>query len=57
MLLFYGLLLRLIGLIMLMNPKVFWAVFEKRKFEDADKASNLYIWSTRFGDMMYIAIA
>jgi len=52
MLLVYGIILGIIGLIMLIKPHAIWSITEKWKSYNATESSNLYIYSIRFGGIM-----
>ncbi len=44
----------LVGLIMISKPNVFWLITESWKSNDATEPSPFYIWSTRFGGVMFL---
>lgn len=52
--LFIGIILILFGLLMLINPSIIWRATEQWKSDAADRPSDLYIKSTRFGGIMFI---
>jgi uncharacterized membrane protein len=49
---FWGIILVIIGLIMIVNPTLVWLITESWKTEDGTEPSRLYILSTRFGGIM-----
>ncbi|WP_456279131.1 DUF6199 family natural product biosynthesis protein [Bacillus sp. AK128] len=48
-----GIFLLAFGLFMIIKPSIFWMITEKWKTNDGDDPSGLYIWSTRFGGIMF----
>jgi len=57
MLLFLGVLLSVVGLIMLVKPKIIWAITEKWKSEGAEDPSFIYIVSIRLGGLICAVVA
>ncbi len=54
---FLGIVFIIIGLIMLISPKIFYQIVEQWKDDDKSiKPSNLYIISTRFGGCIFIIV-
>ncbi|MBE4909187.1 hypothetical protein IMZ08_14060 [Bacillus luteolus] len=51
-----GNILILIGLFMIVNPSIFWKITESWKSSQASDPSGLYIWSTRFGGVMFTIV-
>ena len=51
-----GIFLLSMGVFMISKPSVFWLLFESWKSNDATEPSSLYIWSTRFGGIMFIVV-
>lgn len=52
--LFTAIILLIVGLLMLMKPKIVWQISEKWKSYSAEEPSNFYIKSIRFGGIMFI---
>jgi uncharacterized membrane protein HdeD (DUF308 family) len=46
--------LLIVGLLMLIKPKIVWQISEKWKSYSAEEPSNSYIESIRFGGIMFI---
>ncbi len=51
-----GIILFLIGLLMLIKPKIVWQITEEWKSYDATEPSDFYIKSTRFGGVMFLLV-
>ncbi|MEK3917678.1 DUF6199 family natural product biosynthesis protein [Paenibacillus sp. FSL H7-0331] len=49
-------LLLLCGLLMLIRPAILWTITESWKSNDAAEPSDLYLWSTRFGGVMFTLV-
>ncbi|WP_331436818.1 DUF6199 family natural product biosynthesis protein [Gordoniibacillus kamchatkensis] len=48
-----GVLLLILGLFMLFKPSIIWSITESWKSSDATEPSDLYVWSTRIGGLMF----
>jgi hypothetical protein len=48
-------LLALFGLLMIFKPAVVWMITESWKSNDATEPSGLYVWSVRFGGVVFTA--
>jgi uncharacterized membrane protein len=49
---FWGIILVILGFIMIINPTLVWNITQKWKTDDGTEPSRLYIASTRFGGVM-----
>ncbi|PNT90255.1 DUF6199 family natural product biosynthesis protein [Clostridium thermosuccinogenes] len=49
-----GIILFIVGLLMLIKPKIVWQITEQWKSYSAEEPSNFYIKSIRFGGVMFI---
>ncbi|WP_088010739.1 DUF6199 family natural product biosynthesis protein [Gottfriedia acidiceleris] len=54
--LFLGILLLIIGLLMLISPYTFYLITESWKSHYVTEPSSLYVWSTRFGGIMFTLV-
>ena len=54
--LFLGIFLLLFGLLMLVSPNTFYLITEGWKSDYATEPSSLYVWSTRFGGIMFTLV-
>ncbi|WP_349403269.1 DUF6199 family natural product biosynthesis protein [Cohnella silvisoli] len=48
-----AILITITGLLMFFRPNIVWAMTESWKSNDATEPSDLYIWSTRFGGVLF----
>jgi hypothetical protein len=48
-----ALFLTILGFVMLFRPTLFWEITESWKSNDGTEPSDLYIFSTRFGGVMF----
>lgn len=46
----------ILGLVMTIRPDFFWYVTESWKSNDASEPSNLYILSTRIGEILFVLV-
>ncbi|RXT03835.1 DUF6199 family natural product biosynthesis protein [Ammoniphilus sp. CFH 90114] len=53
---FFGFILLLVGLLMFIKPQVFWLLTESWKSNQADEPSSFYLWSTRFGGVVFTIV-
>ncbi len=51
-----GSILILFGLFMIFKPSIFWTITESWKSSHPSDPSGLYIWSTRFGGVMFTLV-
>lgn len=53
----FGAFFALLGLLMLRKPDCFWLISEKWKSDSADGPSDLYIFSTKIGGIVFLVVA
>lgn len=46
-----------IGIVMVIRPDLFWMITESWKFNQETEPSSLYLFSTRFGGIVFMIIA
>jgi len=51
-----AIILLIVGLLMLIKPKIVWQITEKWKSYSAEEPSNLYNKSIRFGGVMFVLV-
>lgn len=51
-----SILLTIIGIIMIINPSIFWLITESWKSNNSYEPSNLYKTSTRFGGIIFVIV-
>ena len=51
-----GIVLAIVGIIMLVNPKLFYDITEGWKNNSSAEPSELFIFSTRFGGVMFLVV-
>lgn len=56
MYLILGIILAIIGIIMLANPKLFYDITQGWKNNSSTEPSELFIFSTRFGGIMFLLV-
>ena len=56
MLVILGIFLIVVGGLLLIKPDIFWLITESWKSSDATEPSNLYVFSTRVGGGLCIAV-
>lgn len=56
MYLILGIVLLALGLLMVLRPQVFFELTESWKSSSAGEPSKLYLFSTRFGGVLFIAV-
>ena len=56
MYLILGIVLLALGLLMVLRPQVFFELAESWKSGSAGEPSKLYLFSTRFGGVLFIAV-
>ncbi len=49
-------LLFVIGIVMVSRPNLFWMITESWKFNQQTEPSSLYLFSTRFGGIIFMII-
>ncbi|MFE8699975.1 DUF6199 family natural product biosynthesis protein [Cytobacillus sp. FJAT-54145] len=51
-----GIFLTAFGVLLIIKPSLLWLLTESWKSADGTEPSNLYIWSTRFGGVMFMLV-